>query len=497
MKCQPFRTAGFPGRSAGNLAAVFLCGLCVSFSGCRSAVQTEQTSAPATSSPTGLSGSVTGGQQPISGSLIQLYAVGTTGDQSSATPLLHITVTSSDGTGALNANANTGNANNSLAAGSFTITGDYTCPSAWSQVYLVATGGNPGLAPATNNPQIALMAILGQCGNLTPTTHINLNELTTVASIAPVVNFIGSYAALGSDSADATQFRTALSQVNQYTDTAAGTVPGPSLPSGYYASSYEIRTLADILAPCIDSSGGAAGDPTACGKLLQLATPSGGAAPADTIQAVINILRNPTSNAAALFSLLAPASPFQPTLPNAPASWALPITARPTTFSTSLNNTSFFTGASIIDYWPMPLHKDGVVGETSSQVLARFSTDVLNHGYARVIILCGTNDVLQGDPNLTTELPANLQAMAAMANNAGIEVVLSELPPLSGVFANLNPNIIAANATIAQLAAQHGYLVVDYYTPLVNHPEDFPDGIHPNGAGYVVMESALSATVLY
>ena len=28
---------------------------------------------------------------------------------------------------------------------------------------------------------------------------------------------------------------------------------------------------------------------------------------------------------------------------------------------------------------------------------------------------------------------------------------------------------------IAQLAAQHGYLVVDYYTPLVSHPEDFPD----------------------
>jgi GDSL-like Lipase/Acylhydrolase family len=497
MKRRPFRTGGLQGIRATNLAVILSCGLYLSIVGCGSAVSLSQPSALRSSPATGLSGSVMGGQQPISDSLIQLYAVGTTGDQSAATPLLRNTVTTSDGSGALNANANTGNANNALAAGSFTITGTYSCPSASAQVYLIAIGGNPGLTPSTNNPQIALMAILGQCGNLTSSTHINLNELTTVASIAPIVNFIGSYAALGSGSADATQFGTALGQVGEYTDTAAGTVPGPSLTSGYYASSYEIRSLADILAACINSSGGAAGDPSSCGKLLQLATPPAGVAPVDSIQAVIGILRNPTSNAAALFNLLVPASPFQPTLRSAPASWALPITALPTTFSAALNHTSFFIGASIIDYWPMPLHKDGVVGDTSSQVLARFSNDVLNHGYARVIILCGTNDVLQGDPNLTTELPANLQAMAAMANNAGIEVVLSELPPLSGAYANLNPAIISADAAIAQLAAQHGYLVVDYYTPLANHPEDFPDGIHPNAAGYTIMEQALSSIVLY
>ena len=445
----------------------------------------------------GFSGHVSGGQQPVSDSLIQLYAVGSAGDQSPATPLLLTSVTTSDGTGALNANANAGNANNSLPAGSFTITGGYTCPPQSAQVYLVATGGNPGLLAGTNNPQIALMAALGPCGSLTPSTQIVVNELTTVASIAPVVNYIGSYGALGSGAADASQFVAALSQVSEYIDTSSGTVPGPSLPSGYYASSYQIRALGDVLAPCIDSSGGVAGDTSACGKLLQLATPQGGIAPTDTIQAVIDILRNPTVNVAALFHLMASTPPFQPTLPGAPASWALPITLLPTTFSASLNNTSFFIGASIIDYWPMPMHKDGVVGDTSSQVLARFSSDVLGHGYARVIILCGTNDVLQGDPNLTTELPANLQAMAVMANNAGIEVVLSELPPLSGSSAGLNSGIVSANAAIAQLAAQHGYLVVDYYTPLAGHPEDFPDGIHPNAAGYALMEQALSGVVLY
>jgi lysophospholipase L1-like esterase len=38
---------------------------------------------------------------------------------------------------------------------------------------------------------------------------------------------------------------------------------------------------------------------------------------------------------------------------------------------------------------------------------------------------------------------------------------------------------------------------VDYNTPLVGHPEDFDsDGIHPDAAGYVLMEAALSSVLV-
>ena len=490
------RTSGMPGRAAKRLAATIALVLCANLAGCGPAIEKSQTSA-STYTGAAFSGSVRGGQQPIASSLIQLYAVGTTGDKSAATALIATTATTCDGTGASNANANAGNANNSLPAGSFTITGAYTCPSPSAQVYLVATGGNPGLPAGKSNPQIALMAVLGQCGSLTPSTYININELTTVASIAPVFNFMASYSTLGSGASNVAALIAGLNQVPEYANIATGMVPGPSLPSGYYASTYQLRTLADILANCINSAGGVAGDSSVCGQIFQLATPRGGIAPTDSIQAAIDILTNPASNLASLFGFMVPVTPFQPAMPSAPASWALPITLLPTTYSAALNNTSFFIGASIVDYWPMPMNKDGVPGDTSSQVLARFSADVLNHGYSRVIILCGTNDVLDSIPNLTTELPANLQSMAAMATSAGIEVVLSELPPLSGTSASFNPSIVSANSAIAQLAAQHGYLVVDYYTPLVSHPEDFPDGIHPNAAGYAIMEAQLSAVVLY
>jgi lysophospholipase L1-like esterase len=144
----------------------------------------------------------------------------------------------------------------------------------------------------------------------------------------------------------------------------------------------------------------------------------------------------------------------------------------------------------------MPQHNDGIAGQTTSQVLARFSTTVLNHGYQRVIILCGTNDILQNTSNLTTELTANLQAMARIATNANIEVVLSELPPATSNGVDLDA-VNAVNSAIIALAARDGYLLVDYNTPMVGHPEYFVDGVHPNAAGYAVMEKALAGVVLH
>jgi hypothetical protein len=478
-------------RWSSYVATAALLGACLSSSGCGPDSPGLPRLAPAA-----FSGRVVGGQNPISGSLIQLYAIGTTGDGSPATPLIANTITSSDGTGASNNNANPGNLSNSLPPGSFTITGNYTCPSQATQVYLVARGGNPGLPSGAVNPQIALMAALGDCGSLNPATQVVLNELTTIGSIAPLFPFMNSYASLGASPADMAQLLAALAEVPEYTDVFKGTVPGPTLPPGYYASSREILTLGDVIAACVNSTGGVAGTAGVCGQFFQMAAPQGGAPPDDTIQAVLDILKNPTSNVAPIFNLRSPAAPFRPALVTPPPMWSLPITLLPTTFSTTLNNTSFFTGASIISYWPLPMHKDGIPGETSSQVLARFSADVLNHGYARVIILCGTNDILLNTPNLAVELPANLQAMAAMATNAGVEVVLSELPPATSNGVDMNAAVNVANAAILQLAAQHGYLVVDYNTPLTGHPEDFVDGIHPTAAGYAVMEKALSAVVM-
>jgi len=293
----------------------------------------------------GLSGIFHGGQQPVSGTTIQLYAVGAGGDGTAATPLITKTITTSDGShDSTNANANAGNAFNSLPVGEFTISGDYTCPSSTSQVYIVGTGGNPGFTAVTNNTALSLMAALGECGDLTAATYVSINELTTIGSIAPVTGFMTSYSSLASGTGDANELASALAEVNEYTDTAMGTVPGPALPAGYSASSTAVQTLADIVAGCVNSSGGVAGDGSACGLLFMYAMPpgDGAKAPTDTIGAVLDILNNPTNNASDIYGLLVPKSPFQPTLPPTPTTWALPITSTAETkleFKTQPSNT--------------------------------------------------------------------------------------------------------------------------------------------------------------
>ena len=279
--------------------------------------------------PLKLSGGVHGGQQPVTGATIQLYAAGTYGDGSAARALLTTTVTTSDGSGIpVNANANAGNGYNSLPAGAFTITSDYVCPPAGAEVYIVATGGNPGQGIGTNNTALAMMAALGPCSSLTSSTNIFIDELTTVSSVAALANYMISYSAIGSGSGDASQLANAFGVVNEYTSTSLGTVPGPTLPASTYASSIEIQTLGDAISACINSAGGRAGDGSACGKLFTYATPTTPAdvpAPANTIAALLNIVKNPTLNVCPIYGLVPTQPPYQPTLSGCPASWNLPI----------------------------------------------------------------------------------------------------------------------------------------------------------------------------
>jgi trimeric autotransporter adhesin len=156
-------------------------------------------------------GNVHGGQQAVSGSTIQLYAVGTTGDGSPATPLLTQAVTTD-------------------ASGDFNITGDYSCPSATSLVYIVATGENPGLAAGTNNTVLAMMAALGPCNSLTSSTVIMINELTTVAAVWPLAPFMSSYSSIGSGASDATALAAAFMLAADYANVSTGTIPGLNVP---------------------------------------------------------------------------------------------------------------------------------------------------------------------------------------------------------------------------------------------------------------------------
>ena len=212
-------------------------------------------------------------------------------------------------------------------SGSFDITGAYSCSNA-DQVYLVGTGGNPGLAAGTNNTALALMAALGSCSNLLEndaSTYINVNELTTVAAAWSLSHFMSAPANAGTSSGNSAGLVNAFSAAAKVVNTGTGKMPGATLPTGATLPVNEINTLADILATCINSDGSTSKTTDPCYKLFAAATPPGGATPTDTITAALNIARFPANSVAVLYSLATPASPFQPTLRQLPDNWLIGI----------------------------------------------------------------------------------------------------------------------------------------------------------------------------
>jgi glucuronoarabinoxylan endo-1,4-beta-xylanase len=300
-----------------------------------------------------LSGQVKGGQQPISGATIQLYQVGTAGDGSSAAPLGSSTTTN--------------------PSGGFTITGDYTCPGSNPQVYLLATGGNPGLASPTNNTAINLIAALGSCSSLSPSTFINLNEVTTVAAVAALSPYMTSPTSIGSGTSDAPGLTAEFTLASQYASTATGMSPGTSVPAGDAVPSTLINSLAGIVSACVNSIGGSAGDGSSCGTLFTDSTPSGGTAPANVATALLNILNNSTSDLTSLFALLPSTPPFGPVLNAAPSSWGISLLAPAAggalvDFGTSEQIIRGFGASEVFDSVLPSSQITGLYGQSSGQV---------------------------------------------------------------------------------------------------------------------------------
>ena len=249
-------------------------------------------------------GVIMGGGQPVSGANIQLYTPSTSGYGATAASLFNRTVTSDTN-------------------GHFNFSGAYTCPSASAQVYLVITGGNPGLPAGTNNTALGLMGLLGACGDMTPSSMFVINELTTVAAVWSLAPFMVDYAHIGTSPANAQGLANAFATAQALVDIKTGKTPGTAAPIATVPT-VEINTLGQILASCVNSNGSTSAT-AGCGRLFTAATPAGGRTPTDTIAAALDIARNPGHNVSALFSAFTPTGGYQPLLSFAPPDWTIAI----------------------------------------------------------------------------------------------------------------------------------------------------------------------------
>jgi streptogramin lyase len=271
-------------------------------SGCGGSASKTETPPPTpTPVSTAFTGQMRSGTQPVTGATISFYAAGTTGLGTGATNLLPAETVTTD------------------ASGNFSIPADFQCPSATAPVYLVGRGGNPGLTAGTDNPALIMMSALGNCGNISSSTSVLMNEITTAASAWTLAQFMSAGGMVGATATNANGLSNAFLTVGNLVDNSKGSAPGPTLPSSSTLETSKLNTLADILWTC-----NSAASASACQSLFAAVT-DGGAAPSNTLDAALNIVRNPGMNAGAIFAL-AGHGPFQPALTAAPSDWTLSVT---------------------------------------------------------------------------------------------------------------------------------------------------------------------------
>jgi len=240
-------------------------------------------------------GKVLASAQPVSGTIVQLYAAGNTGNGSAPTALLNSAVaTASDG--------------------SFTIPAGYLCPSAQTPVYLVSKGGQPASASAPNSA-LWLMSALGPCGSLNSGEAFVVNEVTTAASVWALASFMSGGGNVGSSCTNTTGLDNAFFTSSRLANFSTGASPGAGLPSTLAVPTAKLNSLANALASCTGGSG-------SCAALFSAAT-SGSTVPANTLDATLNIARAPGNNVAAIYALAAANSVFSPALTAAPPDWML------------------------------------------------------------------------------------------------------------------------------------------------------------------------------
>jgi len=156
----------------------------------------------------------------------------------------------------------------------------------------------------------------------------------------------------------------------------------------------------------------------------------------------------------------------------------------------------------------LQVNNAGVPGNTSQQMLARFSTDVTPYSPDKVVIAGGTNDIPTTAitaAQLST-ITSTLGSIVDMAEAAGIQPILCNVPPREDAPVAIHEaNAKALSAAIQTLASskqvQYGNVVFfNLYSAVVNPSTggylpgyDLGDGIHPSVKAATAIANAFVA----
>lgn len=171
-----------------------------------------------------------------------------------------------------------------------------------------------------------------------------------------------------------------------------------------------------------------------------------------------------------------------------------------------------FLGNSITDNWPymrVDFFKEhgyigrGIGGQTSSQFLLRFRSDVVDLKPEVVVINAGTNDIAENTGDYSEDFTyGNIVSMCEIARANNIKVILTSVLPAKNF--GWRPSVTdgmqkirSLNARLMAYAKKQGITYADYFTVMLAddgqgmNPSYSPETVHPNERGYEVMEKLI------
>ena len=180
-------------------------------------------------------------------------------------------------------------------------------------------------------------------------------------------------------------------------------------------------------------------------------------------------------------------------------------------------NRVVFMGNSITENWGVfhknffldnPFVNRGISGQTTPQMLIRFKPDVINLNPKSVVIMAGINDIAGNTGPITIRNTAdNIISMAEIAVASNISVyICSTMPAIDFPWSpglEPGPKVVRLNSILKNYCAKKGIPYVDYYSvmsdskgglkvPEFTSPDDL---VHPNLAGYKVMEKIILSSL--
>ena len=180
-------------------------------------------------------------------------------------------------------------------------------------------------------------------------------------------------------------------------------------------------------------------------------------------------------------------------------------------------NRVVFMGNSITEGWSNfdkdffinnPFVNRGISGQTTPQMLIRFRPDVVNLNPKAVVILAGINDIAGNTGPISLENTAeNIISMAEIAMANKIKVyICSTLPAIDFPWSpglEPGPKVIKLNTILKDYCIKNNIIYVDYFSSMSDDkgglkvPEytTADDLVHPNLAGYKVMEKIILSSL--